>query len=1035
MDWKILFAGALLLVFGIYAHSAELSGTCSNTAVQCELSINELKLCNDSDETEDYTTYLNGESAQWFNVIPNRLTLEPDECESLRVFTVANCYADPGTYSAQLVVQNRETVSAQCSLSIEQGHFVDVDIQPSAQTATQCEEKEYGIVVTNRTIVPSQNSERVDLEVTGLPKEWYSLDEQRIVVSKDNPETVGLKVRAPCDADFGNYDFKVKAVLPNPNFFDEDSATFTISQGQEAHMELGSGFEGASYDACVEAATEGKVTVTNSGKLADTYRLSLEGARFARLDREQLSLGPGESAELTVRFSETNQEQGEYDFALKLQSTLYDYSLERQFRATLQDCYNIEVEKLEGEAKACAEDKPTYTFSLKNSQTKDVELKASIEGIGAELNNAEMTISPGKTKQVSARLDLAGLAKEAKVSKKDIEIELLIDTSGSMTERVEGKTKMDVAKAAITRLVNNISQIDMGVRVFGQGELCENSEQLIPVSGLDIAAITQKAGTLAPKGKTPMVEALRASINDFKSGNRKAIILVSDGKETCSGNVGLAARELASKGIKVYAVGFDIDEEGRSQLEEIAKRTNGKYFDAKNAQELSAVLKEISQELDIIPAGKGRKTFTLKLESEHFTFEKDFSLEISDCYSAAFVVPELNVCSGVTKNETFTIANLGSEAQEFTMQYSPAWVKGPATVTVEGGKEKSVQFTATPPIEQDAEKFSVKAVSPRLEFSQEKGINYLPNASCFAVDIILLSPELDAATCQGQKQTLVIENRGVTAQNITLSADKDYVHIVDSVINVEPGERQEVPFFVSPPFDLPKTTFITITAETENGFATEAKIKLIVEGNEESFGLGEVDVRIRDINMTKPKDLNYDVEVQFSIYNDSNRTLEIFNVKTLDSNAIVQVEKRLVQPKQSTKARLLVDLPEKLSAETVTVPVSLETDEGTYTRNITFTYKAEEKKATAPPVSVGTGLFGLANLSTAILGVLILIVIALIAYSSYKAVHKEEGREPATLKPGAKETAAPEITPAETSMKDEPKAKKQKRKRKPAKKK
>ncbi|MCR4336085.1 MAG: VWA domain-containing protein [archaeon] len=993
MGYKLLLAGLLLLIFGVYAHSADVSGTCGNDSLQCEITLNNMELCNDSTVTETYDAYFNGEYSQWFNVIPSQIKLAPGECSDLKVYTVANCYADPGFYTANLIIQDGETLSVTCELDLKQGHFVDIKVEPQSQNATQCEEKIYNLIVTNNTIVPNQQIERVDLSISGIPESWYVLEEERILVSKGESETVQLKVQAPCDAAFGAYDFTAKAALPNPNFFDEADGEYILDQGQSIQVLLDVGFDGKLHNACLEIPTKGKITLVNNGKLSDNLKITLDGPSFARLDKTQVSLGPGEKETLTIDFSETTQEPGEYDFTVRVESTVFDYATSKPFISNLQDCFNVEVIKLEGQSDVCVEDEPIYKFRVTNNKIMTVDLDVSIDGIEAELNKTKIVVGPGESKDFEALLDVKDLAREARVSKTDLAVELIIDTSGSMVERVNGHNKMETAKTSIINLVNKINEVDLGLRVLGQGELCEDSELLVKVDKLDIARITDEVSQLNPKGKTPLTQALRASAEDFPANKEKAIILVSDGKETCEGNIGETARELASKGIMVYSVGFDIDAEGKEQLQEISSRTKGKYFDAKNPEDLVDVLQKISQELDIVPSNEGKRTFTLNLDSDNFSYEKDFSLTISDCYNATMVAPELNLCPGVTKTDVVTLVNLGSETQDFKIDVGPNWIKTPEKVTIAPNNEEIIPLTALVPKNASEDSYTIKVTSGNVDLEQQKNINYLSNASCFGIDLILLEPQLDAATCEGKQQILIIENRGVVEQEVTITADKPYVEIVDKVISVKPGERKEVNFFVSPPFDLPETTFINISAVTERGFKTSAQIKLVVFGNQDSFGLGEVDVRVRDLNITKVEVLEHNLELVFDIYNDSNRTLEVFNVTSLDYNAIVQLDKRFIQAKRTVMARMLIDLPDEFTSRTITVPIKLETDEGTYTRNIVFAYTASDEPTQGEveePISIGTGLFSLATLSTALLGALILIVIGLVIYSAYRAVKNDD---------------------------------------------
>ena len=991
MDTKIIFAGIFILMVAAFARGATLEGTCASESVQCELTLKNMRLCNDSASAQEYSSYFSGEAAKWFNVIPDRLTLQPSQCEDLRIYSVANCYADPGKYSAQLNVRNASLISTTCEINLKQGHFVSIDIEPQSQQATQCEEKTYNIIITNRTIVPNQNSERVDLEISGIPQEWYTLGQKRIIVEKGSPQTVKLNVRAPCNADLGTYEFTARASLPNPNFFAQDKGAYILGQGQSASVLLGSSFEAGVMSACIENPSNGKVTLTNTGKLADTFKVSLTGEKFLAIDTTQATLNSGESKTINVNFTSALRKEGTYDFTLKALGTNYNYTAEKQFRVKLQDCYNIEVQKLSGEMNVCMEDKPEYTFSLHNNKSMPVNLQISLGGMDALLDRTQVNIQPGQIEQVKATLDVANLARPAQVSRNDIAAELLIDSSGSMAESIDGKAKMEISRSAIISLINNINQIDLGLRVLGQGELCEESQLLVPITGLNIPQVTDNVATLSPKGKTPLAQALEASVSDFNSiGQNKGrfLIVVSDGKETCNGDITKAAQEVAAAGIKAYTVGFDIDENGRQELQEISNRTGGKYFDARDSGQLLSVLSQISQDLNIVPAQKGTKNLTLSLKSENFQFEKDFTVVVSDCYNASLLAPEINACPGIPAKTTARIINLGSKAQDFTLSYSPSIVSGPPKALVNPGEEKAIELSSAVPKDKSIKAYTLNIATKTGMISQTRKINYLSSASCFGADILLTDPVLDAQTCEGVKQVLFIENRGVVAQQVTISADKPYVHIVDSTLDLEPGERDQVNYFVSPPFDLPQTTFITFKARTNNGFETSAKVKLVVLGNEQSFGIGDTTAPA-DTNATTQADINYTVQVEFQLYNDSNSVMQIISMKSLDYNAALSPDSNTIAPKQGIKVTALVELPPDVNEGTIIMPVMIETTRGTFTREVKFEYNKPEGSR----INIGTGLFSLGSISTTILVALILIVIALIAYSTYSAVKRDGGAQ------------------------------------------
>ncbi|MDH4219257.1 MAG: hypothetical protein OEY18_02585 [Candidatus Aminicenantes bacterium] len=73
------------------------------------------------------------------------------------------------------------------------------------------------------------------------------------------------------------------------------------------------------------------------------------------------------------------------------------------------------------------------------------------------------------------------------------------------------------------------------------------------------------------------------------------IVLISDGIESCDGDVSSIALAVQDAGLelKVNIIGFDIKEaEAREQLEAIAASTGGAYLDAKDSEQLLSSLEQ-----------------------------------------------------------------------------------------------------------------------------------------------------------------------------------------------------------------------------------------------------------------------------------------------------------------------------------------------------------------------------------------------------------------------------------------------------------
>ncbi|MCX6094446.1 MAG: VWA domain-containing protein [Candidatus Bipolaricaulota bacterium] len=171
---------------------------------------------------------------------------------------------------------------------------------------------------------------------------------------------------------------------------------------------------------------------------------------------------------------------------------------------------------------------------------------------------------------------------------------LMLDTSSSMGDLLEGQVKIDVAKTVIIDLVNTLPpSMYVGMRSFGG---CSHSEVISKiVSEPNLEWFKSQVRAMKPNGATPLAYALDLAKDDFADApGTKLILLVSDGMETCGGNPVEAARQLITAGydLRIDVVGFSLgqDNKAREQLMEIAKTTNGLYFDANNSAELRAAL-------------------------------------------------------------------------------------------------------------------------------------------------------------------------------------------------------------------------------------------------------------------------------------------------------------------------------------------------------------------------------------------------------------------------------------------------------------
>jgi FKBP-type peptidyl-prolyl cis-trans isomerase len=181
-------------------------------------------------------------------------------------------------------------------------------------------------------------------------------------------------------------------------------------------------------------------------------------------------------------------------------------------------------------------------------------------------------------------------------------VEVILDASNSMWGQIDGVAKIAIAKDVLEQIISGLpDEMNVGLRLYGHRyglndrRACQDTEINVPIGPIDKARLVDIIKKIQPKGKTPLVYSVLQAGNDFKDIQSGSIILITDGIESCSGDINSIAPALKESGIelKLHIVGFDIKEAAaRAELEAMAKSTEGIYLDAKDSRELLSSLEQ-----------------------------------------------------------------------------------------------------------------------------------------------------------------------------------------------------------------------------------------------------------------------------------------------------------------------------------------------------------------------------------------------------------------------------------------------------------
>jgi Mg-chelatase subunit ChlD len=190
------------------------------------------------------------------------------------------------------------------------------------------------------------------------------------------------------------------------------------------------------------------------------------------------------------------------------------------------------------------------------------------------------------------------------VTTRSVNLAFILDASGSMNAKLEssGRSRLVVAKEVLRTLIPQVpAQINASLWMYGhrlpkdpQSESCTDIEQVIGLAPFDADAFIAAIDAVEARGYTPIAASIEQAAATLPAGDDQlnAILLVSDGEETCDGEpCELAATLHASDAaVVVHVVGYAVDEATQEQLRCIAEASGGTYADADGHDALLAAL-------------------------------------------------------------------------------------------------------------------------------------------------------------------------------------------------------------------------------------------------------------------------------------------------------------------------------------------------------------------------------------------------------------------------------------------------------------
>jgi hypothetical protein len=180
-------------------------------------------------------------------------------------------------------------------------------------------------------------------------------------------------------------------------------------------------------------------------------------------------------------------------------------------------------------------------------------------------------------------------------------VEIIFDSSGSMTAKLGKSTRIAVAHDTLNALLDDVLPpgIPFALRAFGnrEGNGSCRTDLEIPLAPLDPAAVKATVAAIQPQkqGGTPIAASLLKVADDLKGAGAgtKLIILLTDGEESCKGDPAAAIATLRKQGfdVRLNIVGFTItDKKLKAQMAAWAAAGGGQFLEAADQAALSKAM-------------------------------------------------------------------------------------------------------------------------------------------------------------------------------------------------------------------------------------------------------------------------------------------------------------------------------------------------------------------------------------------------------------------------------------------------------------
>jgi len=156
-------------------------------------------------------------------------------------------------------------------------------------------------------------------------------------------------------------------------------------------------------------------------------------------------------------------------------------------------------------------------------------------------------------------------------------VEFVVDFSESMKEKIDDKGKIEIVQEIFDGIFDGASKpLDAELIFFGHRDKdsCDDAEVVIPSQEFSKEKVRQKLTDTSPLGKGGLISALKKAVGKLdEKTDLLSIIIFTDGKDTCGGDLIKTAREIKEKydyRVTFYIIGLNPEKKDIGRIAPLA---------------------------------------------------------------------------------------------------------------------------------------------------------------------------------------------------------------------------------------------------------------------------------------------------------------------------------------------------------------------------------------------------------------------------------------------------------------------------------